>query len=73
VPCTLVSHGLFPTAPSQPWMAVSIELLSFCRALFECSCDTTHTLAAALNTYYTWQGFCVTNHKVSRIVSLFHC
>ena len=53
-------------------MAVSIELLSFCRALFECLCDATHALAAALNTYYTQRGFCMTNHKVSRIVSLFH-
>ncbi|KIM65574.1 hypothetical protein SCLCIDRAFT_112564 [Scleroderma citrinum Foug A] len=53
LPRMLISHGLFPTAPSQPWMAVSVELLSFCRVLFECSCDTIHALTAALNTYYT--------------------
>jgi len=53
-------------------MAVSIELLSLCRALFERSCDATHALAAALSTYYTRRGFCMTNHKVSRILHLFH-
>ncbi|KIK15530.1 hypothetical protein PISMIDRAFT_16447 [Pisolithus microcarpus 441] len=63
LPQTLVSHGLFPTAPSQPRMAVSVELLSFYRALFERSCDAINALAAALNTYYSRRGFRMTNPK----------
>ncbi|KAI6158808.1 hypothetical protein EDD17DRAFT_1487803 [Pisolithus thermaeus] len=63
LPQTLISHGLFPTAPSQPRMAVSVELLSFYRALFERSCDAIYALAAALNTYYNRRGFRVTNQK----------
>ncbi|KAG1882368.1 hypothetical protein F4604DRAFT_1990635 [Suillus subluteus] len=34
----LVHHGLFPTAPSQPRMAISTDLLAFYQALFERSC-----------------------------------
>ena len=48
----LVFHGLFPTAPAQPWMAISVKLLSFYHALFERSCDAVNALAAALSTYY---------------------
>lgn len=61
----LVHHGLFPTAPSQPRMAVSTDLLAFYRALFERSCDAIHTLAAALKTHYARRGFQVTNKAVS--------
>jgi len=71
LPQTLVLHGLFPTAPAQPRMAVSVELLSFYRALFERSCDAVNALAAALSTYYTRRGFCVTNHKVSDTTPIF--
>ncbi|KIM57310.1 hypothetical protein SCLCIDRAFT_28917 [Scleroderma citrinum Foug A] len=63
LPQTLISHGLFPTAPTQPRMAVSIELLSFYQALFQCSCDAINALAAALSTYYMKRGFRVTNHQ----------
>ncbi|KAF8836910.1 hypothetical protein BDN67DRAFT_991962 [Paxillus ammoniavirescens] len=35
----LVHSGFFPTAPSQPRMAVSIDLLAFYCTLFEWSCD----------------------------------
>ncbi|KAF8414764.1 hypothetical protein L210DRAFT_3433862 [Boletus edulis BED1] len=42
-------HGLFPTAPSQPCMAVSTNLLAFYRALFERSCDAIKALAGALH------------------------
>ncbi|KAI6038050.1 hypothetical protein EDC04DRAFT_2570399, partial [Pisolithus marmoratus] len=52
LPQTLISHGLFPTAPSQPWMAMSVELLSFYHVLFKWSCDTINALAATLSTYY---------------------
>ncbi|KAG1851783.1 hypothetical protein C8R48DRAFT_810421 [Suillus tomentosus] len=53
----LLHHGLFPTAPSQPRMAVSVELLSFYRALFERSCDAINALASALKTHYSRRGF----------------
>ncbi|KAH0826480.1 hypothetical protein J3R83DRAFT_5483, partial [Lanmaoa asiatica] len=53
----LVHFGLFPTAPSQPRMAVSIELLALYRALFERSCDAINALACALHTHYTRRGF----------------
>ena len=61
----------FPTMPTQPWMAISIELLSFFHAIFEHSCDVAHALAATLSTYYTRRGFHVTDHKVSDIRCLF--
>ncbi|KIM68025.1 hypothetical protein SCLCIDRAFT_106196 [Scleroderma citrinum Foug A] len=48
----LVNAGLFPTAPSQPHMAVSIDLLAFYRSLFERSCDAINALASALHTHY---------------------
>ncbi|KAI9453747.1 hypothetical protein HD554DRAFT_2199295 [Boletus coccyginus] len=57
VPRVLVHFGLFPTAPSQPRMAVSIDLLSFYRALFERSCDAINALASALHTHYSRRGF----------------
>ncbi|KAG1745519.1 uncharacterized protein EDB91DRAFT_1236381 [Suillus paluster] len=48
----LVFHGLFPTSPSQPHMAVSVELLAFYQTLFKCSCDAVNALASALHTHY---------------------
>ncbi|KAG2353816.1 hypothetical protein BDR07DRAFT_1382783, partial [Suillus spraguei] len=57
----LVHHGLFPTAPSQPRMAISVELLAFYRALFERSCDAIHALASALKTHYARRGFQMIN------------
>ncbi|KAI5985803.1 hypothetical protein EDC04DRAFT_2873645 [Pisolithus marmoratus] len=63
LPQTLISHGLFPTAPSQPRMAVSVELLSFYCVLFEQSCNAINALAAALSTYYGRRGFHMTNQK----------
>ncbi|KAI6031038.1 hypothetical protein EDC04DRAFT_2868959 [Pisolithus marmoratus] len=63
LPQTLISHGLFPTAPSQPRMAVSVELLSFYHVLFERSCDAINALAATLSTYYGRRGFRMTNQK----------
>ncbi|KAI6013514.1 hypothetical protein EDC04DRAFT_2904681 [Pisolithus marmoratus] len=44
-------------------MAVSVELLSFYRALFERSCDAINALAAALSTYYGRRGFRMTNQN----------
>jgi len=53
LPQLLVRSGLFPTAPFQPRMAVSVKLLAFYRALFERSCDAINALASALHTHYT--------------------
>ncbi|KIK80791.1 hypothetical protein PAXRUDRAFT_36082 [Paxillus rubicundulus Ve08.2h10] len=53
----LVHYGFFPTVPSQPRMAVSINLLAFYRALFEQSCDAINALASALQTHYIRRGF----------------
>ncbi|KAG1727949.1 uncharacterized protein EDB91DRAFT_1239464 [Suillus paluster] len=52
----LLHHGLFLTAPSQPRMAVSVELLLFYRALFERSCDAINALVLALKTHYSCRG-----------------
>ncbi|KAG1886903.1 uncharacterized protein F5891DRAFT_1200407 [Suillus fuscotomentosus] len=60
----LLYHGLFPTAPSQPHMAVSTDLLAFYRALFERSCDAIHALVHALKTHYARRGFLMTNADV---------
>ncbi|KAG6847291.1 hypothetical protein H0H93_009034 [Arthromyces matolae] len=59
----LVSNGLFPTAPSQPRMAVSILLLDFYHALFERSCDAVNALASALTSFYLGRGFVPCNQK----------
>jgi len=64
LPQLLVHNGLFPTAPLQPRIAVSIELLALYRALFERSCDAVNALASALHTHYTRRGFHVTNKEV---------
>ena len=70
LPQLLVRHGLFPTAPFQPHMAVSVELLAFYHALFERSCDAINALAATLHTHYTQRGFRVTNKEVCIQLSL---
>jgi CxC1 like cysteine cluster associated with KDZ transposases len=60
----LVANGLFPTSPTSPRMAVSIDLLNFYHALFERSCEAINALAAALNTFYNRRGFILLNRKV---------
>ncbi|KAG2739561.1 hypothetical protein P692DRAFT_20881619 [Suillus brevipes Sb2] len=42
-------------------MAVSIDLLSFYRALFERSCDAINALASALKNHYSRRGYQMTN------------
>ncbi|KAJ7727050.1 hypothetical protein B0H14DRAFT_2410313 [Mycena olivaceomarginata] len=64
VPVLLVRHGVFPTSPTQPHTAVSIDLLDVYRALFERSCDAITALAAALRTVYKRRGF----HVFSRMI-----
>ncbi|KJA14936.1 hypothetical protein HYPSUDRAFT_412056 [Hypholoma sublateritium FD-334 SS-4] len=63
---TLVRNGLFPTAPDQIRMAISIELLDFYSALFERSCDAVNAMAAALNTFYNRRGLFLVNNKGER-------
>ncbi|KAG2352588.1 hypothetical protein BDR07DRAFT_1303416 [Suillus spraguei] len=65
LPQVLLHHGLFPTAPSQPHMAVSIELLEFYQALFEQSCDAINALALALKMHYSCRGFVMMDTQVS--------
>ncbi|KIM51194.1 hypothetical protein SCLCIDRAFT_143765, partial [Scleroderma citrinum Foug A] len=60
----LVHAGLFPTVPSQPRMAVSIDLLAFYRSLFEWSCDAINALASALHSHYVRRGFHMVNKYV---------
>ncbi|KAI5987394.1 hypothetical protein F5J12DRAFT_728510, partial [Pisolithus orientalis] len=60
LPQVLLCSGLFPTAPSQPCIVISVELLRFYHVLFEHSCDSINALASALNTNYEHQGFCLT-------------
>ncbi|KAG1775772.1 hypothetical protein EV702DRAFT_1198975 [Suillus placidus] len=67
----LIHHGLFPTAPSQPRMAVSVDLLAFYRTLFERSCDAIHALTSALKTHYAHRGFQMTNADASFDLSAF--
>ncbi|OSD03347.1 hypothetical protein PYCCODRAFT_1477197 [Trametes coccinea BRFM310] len=59
----LVSNGLFPTSPSQPRVAISIDLLDFYFALFERSADAVSALAGALKTFYERRGFPVLDSK----------
>ncbi|PPQ70113.1 hypothetical protein CVT26_013398 [Gymnopilus dilepis] len=59
----LVRNGLFPTAPSQARMAISIDLLDFYTALFERSCDGVNAMAAALNSHYSRRGFYLVDAK----------
>jgi hypothetical protein len=66
----LVRNGLFPTAPAQTRMAISIDLLDFYSALFERSCDAVNAMAAALNMFYTKHGFYFLSDKVRDCDSL---
>ncbi|KAI9062699.1 hypothetical protein FKP32DRAFT_1573466 [Trametes sanguinea] len=56
----LVSNGLFPTSPTLPRVAISIDLLDFYFALFERSADAVSALAGALKTFYQRRGFPLT-------------
>ncbi|EDR09026.1 uncharacterized protein LACBIDRAFT_296736 [Laccaria bicolor S238N-H82] len=44
---TLILHGLFPTLPTQPRMAVSIILIQHYNALFERACDAVYAYSHA--------------------------
>jgi len=64
LPQLLLCSGLFPTAPSQPRLAISVDLLAFYRALFECMCNSINALASALHTHYERRGFWMTTQEV---------
>lgn len=66
IPQRLVVHGLFPTSPNQPRMAISIDLLNFYHTLFEESCDAIHAMSHALKKFYTRRGYILASqHTVS--------
>jgi hypothetical protein len=67
----LTQHGLFPTAPSKPRMAISTDLLDFYRAMFERSCDAVNAMASALNTFYIRRGFRLLNKQVCKVLPPF--
>ncbi|OCH83923.1 hypothetical protein OBBRIDRAFT_815662 [Obba rivulosa] len=49
--------GMFPTSPTLPRIAVSVDLLEFYFAIFERSGDAITALARALRNYYTRRGW----------------
>jgi CxC1 like cysteine cluster associated with KDZ transposases len=63
-PCVLVRHGLFPTSPVKPRMAISMSLLDLYQALFERSCDAVTAFTDAIHTYYKRRGYVHRNAKV---------
>ncbi|KAJ2931252.1 hypothetical protein H1R20_g5859, partial [Candolleomyces eurysporus] len=63
----LVRNGLFPTAPTNPRQAVSIELLDLFLALTQRSSDAVTALAAALNTSYKNRAFVALNSTGGRV------
>ncbi|KAK1218014.1 hypothetical protein PQX77_019312 [Marasmius sp. AFHP31] len=56
LPQVLVAHGLFPTSPSQPRMAISLDLLEFYRTLCQQSSDAVTALANGLSSLYRSRG-----------------
>ncbi|KAJ2923506.1 hypothetical protein H1R20_g13589, partial [Candolleomyces eurysporus] len=71
LPVTLVKFGLFPTAPFQPRQAISIELLSFLKSLFERACNASYALANALSTHYLQRGFRLMNPQGKTVADPF--
>ncbi|KAJ2930749.1 hypothetical protein H1R20_g6330, partial [Candolleomyces eurysporus] len=63
----LVRNGLFPTAPTNPRQAVSLELLDLFLALMQRSSDAVTALAAALNTSYKNCAFVALNSMGGRV------
>lgn len=65
LPVVLIRSGLFPTAPVDPQMAVSVDLLDFYAALFQRSGDAITAVAGSLSAFYEQRGFPVVDKKVS--------
>ena len=61
----LIKQGFFPTAPSQPNLAVSISFLKFYRTLFEHTDDAVTAIVAALSNFHDRHGYLVVDKKVS--------
>ena len=61
---TLVSHGLFPTSPHRPRVAISVDLLEFYPAFFQRACDSVTAFTGALKTFYLYRGYTHCNSKV---------
>ncbi|EMD37963.1 hypothetical protein CERSUDRAFT_48433 [Gelatoporia subvermispora B] len=59
----LVTSGMFPMAPSQPRIAVSIDLLDLYLSLFERSGDAVTALARALRHFYMRRGWRILDHN----------
>lgn len=60
----LIERGFFPTAPSQPNLAISIDFLELYCALFEQTGDAVTAIAAAMSKLYSRRGFPVVNKQV---------
>lgn len=71
LPQLLLRLGLFPTAPSQPHLAISVDLLGFYHSLFEHSCNSINALAAVLTTHYERRGFRMSTKEVSTMFITF--
>lgn len=71
LPSDLVLHGLFPTAPSQPRVAISIDLLEMYQHLVERSGIAVDAFTTALNDFYSSRGYQIQDSKV--IITWFQC
>lgn len=60
----LIHQGFFPTAPTQPNLAISISFLEFYMALFERTGNAVTAVAAALSSFYESRGYPVVDKKV---------
>ncbi|KAJ3553783.1 hypothetical protein NM688_g3435 [Phlebia brevispora] len=65
LPVRLVQNGMFPSAPIEPRLAVSVHLLDFYSALFERSGDAVTAMAGALHKFYIQRGWQIINEKGS--------
>ncbi|EMD35682.1 hypothetical protein CERSUDRAFT_85646 [Gelatoporia subvermispora B] len=63
LPNVLVASGMFPTSPTLPRTAVSIDLLDLYLSLFERSGDAVTALARAIRQFYTKRGWRILDHK----------
>ena len=60
----LIHQGFFPTAPTQPNLAISISFLEFYMTLFEGTGNAVMAVAAALLSFYESRGYPVVDKMV---------
>ena len=60
----LIIQGLFPTAPTQPKLAISITFLEFYIALFKWMGNAVMAIATTLSNFYERRGYPVEDKKV---------